>query len=130
MVTQRTIVATKRVLVVLILSGCAVEEGRPPLARIDLTPSAIPENDGFETLVTLDATRSADPVDDPDGSAPLEFRWSILGDDFDFEPGSNEEDVTPELRFRGDRPATITLTVTDVDGLSATATAHVQLTVD
>jgi hypothetical protein len=113
------------------LSGCASEDaGRPPLARIDITPMAIPEHDNFETAVTLDGTRSADPVDDPDGSRPLDFFWEISGDDARYESGSHDDDVTPALRFRGERPATVTLTVTDADGLSASATTYVQLTVN
>jgi hypothetical protein len=90
---------------------------------------AIPEHDNFATSVTLDGTRSADPVDDPDGTHPLDFRWEIVGDEARFEPGSNEDDATPAVTFRGDRPATITLTVTDADGLAASATTYVQLTV-
>jgi hypothetical protein len=111
------------------LAGCTVPDGRPPLARIEISPAAIPEDDGFETLVVLDGTASADPVDDPDGSEPLEFRWTIIGDDFELESGSRDTDRAPEIRFRGDRPATIELTVVDADGLDASATAYVQLTV-
>jgi hypothetical protein len=113
----------------LVVAGCAVEDGRPPLARIDLAPAAIPENDGFQTAVTLDGTASADPIDDPDGSARLGFRWEIVGDEVRFEPGSRTTDPAPVVRFRGDRPATIRLTVTDADGLDSTATAYMQLTV-
>jgi hypothetical protein len=111
------------------LVGCTVPDGRPPLARIEITPAAIPEDDNFETVVTLDGTLSADPVDDPDGSEPLEFRWKIIGDEFELEGDSRDTDPAPELRFRGDRPATIELTVVDADGLDASATAYVQLTV-
>jgi hypothetical protein len=111
------------------LGGCQIEEGRPPIARIDLVPAAIPEHDGFETVVTLDGTMSADPVDDPEGSEPLEYHWEILGDDFELEPGADEDESAPTVRFRGDRPAAITLTVTDSDGLDASATTYLQLTV-
>lgn len=112
-----------------LLGGCQIEEGRPPIARIDLVPAAIPEHDGFETVVTLDGTMSADPVDDPEGTERLDYRWEILVDDFELEPGSDADDSVPEVRFRGDRPAAITLTVTDVDGLDSTVTAYLQLTV-
>lgn len=118
------------VLVALVLAGCVPQdEGRPPLARIDIVPGAIPENDGFATAVTLDGTTSADPVDDPEGTRALDYRWEILGDEFRFESGSDETDAAPVVYFRGDRPATIRLTVTDEDGLDASATAYVQLTV-
>ncbi len=111
------------------LGGCVVEDGRPPLARIELVPEAIPENDGFQTAVTLDGTTSADPIDDPDGAAPLDHHWEIIGDEAEFEPGDDADDAAPQVRFRGDRPATIRLTVTDRSGLDATATVQLQLTV-
>lgn len=118
------------ILAVLVLPGCLpADEGRPPLARIDIVPAAIPENDGFDTAVTLDGRASADPIDDPDGSERLDYRWEILGDEVRFEAGSDESDAAPVVRFRGDRPATVRLTVTDSDGLDATTTAYVQLTV-
>jgi hypothetical protein len=113
-----------------LLAACQAVEGRPPIARIELTPEAIPEHDGFETLVTLDGTMSADPVDDPEGTERLDFHWEIVGDDFELEAGSDTDDSTPEVRFRGDRPATITLTVTDADGLDSTVTTYLQLTVN
>lgn len=112
-----------------LLGACQVEEGRPPIARIDLVPAAIPEHDGFETVVTLDGTMSADPVDDPEAAERLRYHWEILGDDFELEPGDDTEDSAPAVRFRGDRPAGITLTVTDVDGLDSTVTTYLQLTV-
>lgn len=116
------------VLFVATVTGCALDDGRPPLARIDITPPAIVENDGYETLVTLDGTASADPLDDPDGTARLTFAWEILDDEHRFE-GSRANSPAPTVRFFGNRPATIVLTVTDDDGLEATAVAHMQLTV-
>jgi len=123
--------AQVRVLLAIALlgAGCTLEDARPPLARIDVTPAAIPENDDFQTEVVLDATRSADPIDDPDGSEPLEIRWEIIGDEARYASGDGETDLTPTLTFRGDQPATIRLTVIDGDGLEATATEHLQLTV-
>ena len=129
MVTQRSMRLGTVLATGMVLAACQPEEGRPPLARIELSPAAIPEHDGFETVVTLDGTLSADPVDDPDGAERLDYHWEILGDEFDLEPGSDEGDDVVEVRFRGDRPATITLTVTDADGLDARATAYLQLTV-
>jgi hypothetical protein len=108
--------------------ACTVEEGRPPLARIELVPEAIPENDGFQTPVVLDGTASADPIDDPDGSARLDYAWAIDGDEHRFDEGDEGSDM-PTLSFRGDRPATIVLTVTDADGLEASATVNLQLSV-
>jgi hypothetical protein len=111
-----------------LFGGCTLDEGRPPLARIDITPPSILENDGFQTAVTLDGTASADPLDDPEGDDQLDFFWEILDDEYRFE-GSRASSPAPVVRLRGDRPATIVLTVTDQDGLEATAVAHVQLTV-
>lgn len=108
--------------------ACAVEDGHPPLARIVITPEAVLENDGFQTEVTLDGTTSADPIDDPGGGAALAYAWEILDDEFRFERG-RASSPTPVVRFRGDRPATIALTVTDADGQATTAVAHVRLTV-
>lgn len=109
------------------LAACAADEGRPPVARIDLRPDQIGENDGFQTAVTLDGTASADPIDHPDG-ARIGFAWQILDDEVRFEPGSHSDDAAPVVRLRGDRPATIILTVTDDDGLTSTTTAHLRLT--
>lgn len=110
-------------------AGCADIEGRPPVARIDATPRAIPEHDDFQTAVVLDASRSADPIDDPDGGLPLRYAWELTNDEFRLEPGSDLESPTVRLRFRGERPATVRLTVTDTDGQSATARLQMQLTV-
>lgn len=113
----------------LAVSGCALDDGRPPLARISIDPAAILENDGYQTLVTLDGTASADPLDDPEGDAPLSYTWEIRDDEVRFED-SRETSPRAMVRFRGDRPATIVLTVRDRDGLEAVAVEHVQLTVN
>jgi hypothetical protein len=110
-----------------VLAACSAPEGRPPVARIELQPDRIGENDGFQTPVTLDGRASADPIDHPEG-ADLGYAWTIDGDEARFEPGSHTDDAAPVVRLRGDRPATITLTVTDDDGLSASTTAHLLLT--
>lgn len=114
---------------VLASGACALEDGRPPLARISITPAAIVENDGYQTLVTLDGTDSADPLDDPDGQAPLSYTWEILDDEVRFQD-SRASSPRATILLRGDRPATIVLTVTDEDGLEAVAVDHVQLTVN
>jgi hypothetical protein len=113
----------------LLLAACAADtSGYPPVARIDATPRAIPEADSFRTAVTLDATMSADPIDDPDGTRPLRYRWEIIGDEFRIQDGSlTSAQVT--LTFLGERPATVQLTVTDGDGLESSAQEHLQLTI-
>jgi len=109
-------------------ASCTPEPSRPPVARAEATPSTIPEHDGFQTSVTLDATASADPLDDPTGTSPLDYRWRISGDEYRYESG-DDDDASPVVSFRGDRPATIELTVTDEDGESSTTSFQMQLTV-
>ncbi|MCA9678938.1 MAG: hypothetical protein H6709_15530 [Kofleriaceae bacterium] len=109
-------------------AACTADPGRPPLARIQLAPGAIPEHDDFQSTVTLDGSSSADPVDDPEGTTRLSYQWEIVGDEHRFDSG-DATDAAPVVRFRGERPATIVLTVIDVDGLEAIATEHLQLTV-
>lgn len=93
-----------------------------------MTPEAIVENDGFQTIVTLDATTSADPIDDPAGEQRLTMNWTIEDDEVRFEEGRSSSSIV-RLRLRGDRPATITLTVEDPDGMTGFAVTHMRLTV-
>lgn len=109
-------------------AGCALDDGRPPVARIAVDPGAVPEHDDFRTDITLDATLSADPIDDPEGATELSVQWEIVGDEHRFESGSDTSPMAV-IRVRGDTPATIRLTVTDVDGLSAMAATQLRLTV-
>ena len=109
-------------------SACDAPIGHPPIARISLTPGAIPAHDEFQTAVTLDGTASADPIDDPAGARPLTYQWDIVDDDSRFDTGSATTKA-PVVRFRGERPPTITLTVTDEDGNASSATKDLQLTV-
>jgi hypothetical protein len=103
-------------------------DGYPPVARIGAAPRAIPEADAFHTPVVLDASASADPIDDPEGTHRLSFRWTIIGDEYRIQDGTlNDAKLTVTLV--GDRPATVQLTVTDEDGLSSTAQEQLQLTV-
>lgn len=113
----------------LLAPGCELEDGHPPVARISVSPDMIIENDGFQTLVTLDGSASSDPVDDPDRQQPLRFQWNVSNDEFQLEQG-DETSAMVTARFRGDRPATIRLTVTDPDGLSATSSVQLRLVVN
>ncbi|HKA90189.1 MAG TPA: hypothetical protein VKE22_21155 [Haliangiales bacterium] len=99
-----------------------------PIARIDVTPGAIPEHDDFQTDVVLDGTRSGDPIDDPDGGLPLAYTWDISGDDMRVQQGTFASSRLT-VRFQGLRPATIRLTVTDTTGLSGTARVQMRLTI-
>lgn len=115
-------------LVILVAAGCTTDEGRPPVARIVASPRAIPEHDGFQTDVVLSGTTSADPIDDPEGTRPLDFVWQITGDEARYQDGTPTS-PTITVRLLGDRPATVRLTVTDEDAQSATATLQLQLTI-
>lgn len=109
-------------------TACGVEDGRPPVARIEVVPGAIPEHDGFRTEVALDATASSDPIDDPEGARPLSYTWVISGDEFRFESGDGNAPA-PVLRFRGDSPAVIELTVEDEEGLRGVARRQLVLSI-
>jgi len=110
------------------LACASPEEGHPPVARIAIEPPAIPEGDAFTTDVVLDAGESADPVDDPEGTSPLRYRFRLEDDDARFQSG-DAEDPRVIVRFAGRRPAAVVLTVTDADGLATTATERMELTV-
>src|SRR5512146_2370753 len=111
MVTQRTGMPRSlfvcAALIAPIGSACDAPIGHPPIARIELAPGAIPAHDEFQTVVTLDGARSADPIDDPTGARPLTYQWVILDADVRFEPGSRDTSKQPSVRFRGERPPTI-----------------------
>jgi len=109
------------------IAGCAADDGHPPVARAHADPASIAEDDGFQTAVTLDGTASADPIDDPEGLLALTLHWEIQGDEYRLDQGDLDASA-PVVRFRGDRPATVELTVTDADGLSARVSFQMQLT--
>ena len=130
MVTQRTRMPRGVVALLLVACGCDAPIGHPPIARIELTPAAIPAHDEFQTLVTLDGAKSADPIDDPSGTQKLTYQWTITDAEVRFEAGSRDTQKAPMVRFRGERPATITLTVTDEDGNESSSTKYLDLTVE
>jgi hypothetical protein len=110
------------------LAACADESSHAPVARIAATPRAIAQHDDFQTDVVLDGTASTDPIDDPDGTRPLAYRWEITNDDVELRAGSL---ASPKITVRllGDHPATVRLTVTDAAGQAATARLQLQLTI-
>ncbi len=111
----------------LVAAGCAADDGHPPVARASATPESIPEGDEFQTAVILDGSASADPIDDPEGLLDLEYHWEIWGDEHRFDQGTADSQA-PVVRFRGNRPATVELTVTDADGQSHRVTFQMVLT--
>lgn len=129
MVTQRTRMPRGVLALLLLASGCDTPIGHPPIARIDLSPAEIAAHDEFQTLVTLDGAKSADPIDDPNATQKLTYQWTITDAEVRFESGSRDTQKSPMVRFRGERPATITLTVTDEDGNESSTTKYLELTV-
>ncbi len=126
-VLPNTLVAATVAIAVATCAGCANDTGYPPVARIGAAPRAIPENDAFHTAVTLDASTSADPIDDPEHKHTLGYRWTIVGDDFRIQDGTLTS-ARLTVTFLGNRPATVQLTVSDDDGLASTAQEQLQLT--
>jgi hypothetical protein len=112
------------------LAACDAPIGHPPIARIELAPAAIPAHDEFQTAVVLDGSTSADPIDDPGGTEKLDYQWTIVDAEARFDAGSRDTSQMPTVRFRGERAATITLTVTDRDGNDSSSTKYLQLTVE
>jgi hypothetical protein len=110
-------------------AGCNEEPvGHPPVARIGSSPSGILSSDNFQTVISLDGTGSNDPLDDPEGDRPLQYQWEFRGDEFRIDSG---DQASGELvvRFRGSRPPTIELTVTDEDGLENVAVTQLTVTI-
>jgi hypothetical protein len=107
-------------------AGCTTSDGRPPVARIAVTPTAIPEGDGFATTVILDGTASASI--DPSDTRPLTFRWE-LDDDTAHADASALDQPMLTATFAGARPPRIVLTVTDAADLSDAVTHELELTV-
>ncbi len=106
-------------------AACSQIGPRPPVPRIAIDPEFIPEGDAHETAVTLDGTGSADELEDE--AAPLAFRWEVDDPSGRIEEGAFDEPVVV-MTFAGDRVVSVTLTVTDPQGLSASVTQRVGLT--
>lgn len=100
--------------VVVALGACAAPSGRPPVARIAATPTQVALHDAFQTAIMLDGRASADAIDDPTASHPLRYAWQLLDDEARVEGGALDRGQVT-VRFRGERPPRIVLTVTDVD---------------
>jgi len=117
----------------LLLLSCQAETSRGPIALASLTPAFIPEGDLFSTPVLLDARASTDPDD-----ASMSYSWRLretdqyLIDSLDTPPpGCSDHLRAPccVVRFRGERPVPVELTVTTENG-SDTSTVMLGLTVD
>jgi hypothetical protein len=113
----------------LALGGCQQETGRAPVARFDVTPAYVPLHDGYTTVVTLDGSRSQDEIDDPRGALPLGFHWELDDPAPQVVQGSLDA-AQVQVKLQGDRPTTVTLTVSDSTGRTAVRTGYVGVTVD
>lgn len=109
-----------------LFASCSSIGPRPPVPRFTVDPEFIPEGDAHETPVTLDATESADDLEDP--SVPLDFAWRVDDPSRRVVDGGLDEPIVV-LTFSGEHVVTVTLTVTDPDGLSASVSDRVGLTV-
>jgi hypothetical protein len=104
-------------LAVLALAACQQELGRPPVPRFEIDPAYVPLDDDFRTEVTLDASASADELDDP--TSPLGYEWGFDEDRIRIVRGDEAEAIVA-ITAPGDRPVTISLTVEDEDGQRST----------
>jgi hypothetical protein len=121
---------------IVLLCACSDEIGRPPVARVTVcvmtSTSAcaspyIPTNDTFTTPILVDGSTSADEVDDPNATRPLEYHWTI-GGDYKIKEGTLDSSKFTML-LKGDRPVPVTLSATDTDDhLTAKETVTIGIT--
>jgi hypothetical protein len=109
----------------LLSAGCQQDLGRPPVPRFTIAPEYVPEGDDHQTRVVLDATGSADELDDP--TAPIDLSWRFDDPDLRIVDGG-DRDATIVVTIGGARPVTIVLTVTDPEGLSSTLSRRLGIT--
>lgn len=124
-------------LAVIALCACQSAQDPVPVARIELAPAHIPEGDDFSTPVLMDGRRSLPAP----GEETLHMGWA-----FQIEDTQDGYRVAPEeeqpgdcaghmlapcvlVRFAGDHPVPVTLTVTS-GGITATTRRTLGLTVE
>jgi hypothetical protein len=83
----------------------------PPFASVAVSPKSIRYGDGHSTTITLDSRGSTDPDNDP-----LAVRWSVPGGEFI--DGTTESSPVARVVLPGSESLTVSLEVTDPDGLS------------
>jgi len=91
-----------------------------PVATATADPDSVPSGDGNQTLVTLDASGSADPDGDE-----ITFDWTVPSGTF--VNGTSASDATPEVTFPGTGDYETTVIVTDLFGKADTASVTVFL---
>ena len=80
---------------------------RRPVPVIRVSPPSIPEDDGYSTVVTLDARDSWDP----DGDSNLAFEWGIRG--ARFVGGTSRTSAVARILLSGERAMPVRLVVRD-----------------
>lgn len=102
--------------------GITEPTNRNPVASISAAPLEVPENDGNQTVVTLDGSGSSDPDNDP-----LTFSWDVPSGTF--VNGTSAASEVAEVTFPGTAPYVVTLTVTDGQGGSDDASVTIGIIV-
>jgi len=91
-----------------------------PVATIVANPLVVPQNDGNQTVVTLDGSGSSDADSDP-----LSFAWVVPSGTF--VSATTATSPIPQVTFPGTAPYNVTLTVTDGRGGSGTAAVTINV---
>ncbi len=113
--------------------ACSPPPGHAPVARLTIEPAYVPANEATEVL--LDGRRSCDQFDAPDGcvaadeTPPLDcpnglrYHWTVSRDLALLDGGPDQ----PWMRVSvtTDVPVSVTLTVTDCDGRTASITRQI-----
>jgi hypothetical protein len=102
-------------------AACGSGGGHPPTARLTVAPAYVPFGDAYSTDVTLDASASADAIDDPAGVQPLSFSWTVEDGMATITPNPRAPRVT--VRVAGTHPVAVHIEVTDVSGEHGAASA-------
>ena len=113
------------------VAACGSAHSHPPTARIAADPLYVALDDAYRTPISLDASGSRDPIDDPTADKPLRYLWSLDGDvdnpQAQFAPSPTAAQVT--LHLPGTHPIAVHLTVADYDDDKTTTTTIIGVTV-
>ncbi len=129
---MRTTILTVASVMTMMMSSCTggdqLNHNHPPVARLEISPSFVPK--GRSTEVLLDASRSCDELDSPEGcgeeGAPprttcpggVKFDWAMGGAFQVVSSADGGSKVTVNLT--AEKPVEVILTVTDCDGRATT----------
>ena len=119
------------------VAACGSAHSHPPTARIAADPLYVALDDAYRTPISLDASGSRDPIDDPANEKPLRYLWWLEGSlegslDVDdpqaqFAPSPTAAQVI--LHLPGTHPIAVHLTVADYDDDKTTTTTIIGVTV-